>query len=29
MRFDKEKWSQSLGPICQLWSTLFKPEEYN
>lgn len=29
MRFDKEKWSQSLGPICQLWSTLYKPEEYN
>ena len=29
MRFDKEKWSQQLGPICQLWSTLYKPEEYS
>jgi len=28
MRFDKEKWSQQLGPICQLWNTLYRPEEY-
>ena len=28
LRFDKEKWSQLLGPICQLWNTLYKPEEY-
>lgn len=29
MRFDKDKWSQQLGPICQLWGTLFRPEEYS
>lgn len=29
MRFDKEKWSQQLGPICQQWSTLFRPEDYS
>lgn len=28
LRFDKEKWSQQLGPVCQLWSTLFRLEEY-
>jgi hypothetical protein len=28
MRFDKEKWSQQLAPICQLWTTLFRPEDY-
>lgn len=29
MRFDKEKWSQQLGPICQLWSQLYRPDEYS
>ena len=24
LRFDKEKWSQQLGPICQLWNNVFK-----
>ena len=28
LRFDKDKWNQLLGPICQLWSTLYKPDEY-
>ena len=28
MRFDKEKWSQQLGPVCQLWNTLYRSEEY-
>lgn len=23
LRFDKEKWSQSLGPICQMWSNIY------
>jgi len=29
LRFDKEKWSQQLGPICQLWNTLFRMEDYS
>ena len=28
LRFDKDKWSQQLGPICQLWNTLYRAEEY-
>lgn len=29
LRFDIAKWSESLGPICQMWSTIFKPEVLN
>jgi len=24
LRFDKEKWSKILGPVCQLWQTIYK-----
>jgi len=26
--FDKEKWNELLGPICQLWNTIFKIETF-
>ena len=26
LRFDKEKWTEQLGPICTLWTNVFKPE---
>ena len=26
LRFDKEKWTEQLGPICTLWNNVFKPE---
>jgi len=29
LRFDKEKWSQLLGPVCQLWATAYRPEEFS
>lgn len=28
LRFDKEKWTEALGPLCQLWNNLYKPEAY-
>lgn len=24
LRFDKEKWTEQLGPICQMWASIFK-----
>lgn len=29
LRFDIAKWSESLGPICQMWTSIFKPEILN
>jgi len=26
LRFDKEKWNQQLGPICQLWNNVYKKQ---
>jgi dynein heavy chain 2 len=26
LRFDKQVWTAKLGPICQLWTTLYKKE---
>merc|ERR1712151_1142420 len=28
LRFDKEKWSQQLGPICTLWKNVFRKDVY-
>lgn len=28
LRFDKEKWSQLLAPVCQLWQNLYKHQEF-
>jgi len=28
LRFDKEKWTEQLGPICQLWGSQFKADVY-
>ena len=27
-RFDKEKWTEQLGPICQLWMNLYKADSF-
>lgn len=27
-RFDKEKWTEALGPLCQLWRNVYKPDVY-
>lgn len=29
LRFDKAIWTAKLGPICQLWSNLYKQEHYD
>lgn len=26
LRFDKEKWTEQLGPICTLWTNVYKPD---
>lgn len=26
LRFDKEKWTEQLGPICQLWQNMYKAD---
>lgn len=28
LRFDKEKWNKMLGPICQLWQTIYKHQDF-
>jgi len=28
LRFDKEKWSQSLGPICQMWTNIYQADQF-
>lgn len=28
LRFDKEKWSQLLNPVCQLWQTIYKHQDF-
>ena len=28
LRFDKAKWTQKLGPICELWSNLYKKDTF-
>lgn len=28
LRFDKEKWTEQLGPICQLWQNVYKADMY-
>lgn len=27
LKFDREEWGKKLGPIWNLWKTLFKPSE--
>lgn len=29
LRFDVTKWTKVLGPICQSWSQLYKPEVFD
>lgn len=29
LRFDKQKWQELLNPICQLWSSTYRKEEFN
>ena len=29
LRFDKQKWTQKLGPICQLWANLYKKDLFD
>ena len=28
LRFDKAKWTQSLGPICQMWQSIYKRDTF-
>jgi len=28
LRFDRQKWTQKLGPLCQLWANLYKREAF-
>jgi dynein heavy chain 2 len=28
LRFDKEKWTEQLGPICQLWGSIYKADTF-
>jgi len=28
LRFDKEKWTEALGPLCQLWRNVYKTDVY-
>lgn len=28
LRFDKEKWTEALGPLLQLWKNVYKAEIY-
>lgn len=28
LRFDKQKWQELLNPICQLWSSIYRKEEF-
>jgi dynein heavy chain 2 len=28
LRFDKQKWTQKLGPLCQLWAGLYKRDTF-
>lgn len=28
LRFDKEKWTEALSPLCQLWNNLYKADSY-
>lgn len=28
LRFDKAKWTQGLGPICQMWVSLYQKDTF-
>lgn len=28
LRFDKQKWTQGLAPICQMWNNLYQRETF-
>jgi len=28
LRFDKEKWTKMLSPVCQLWQTIYKHQDF-
>jgi len=28
LRFDKEKWTEALGPLCSLWKNVYKAENF-
>jgi hypothetical protein len=29
LRFDKQKWQELLGPVCSLWSNVFKKDDFS
>jgi len=29
LRFDKQRWTQKLGPLCQLWGNLYQPQQFD